>query len=169
MQYFYHLHLHLQVIITVLSQVIIGPSKPAILIPVQHQPTLSIYCHLGTGFFASCIYNMLLVIVCCYYAFRARKVPSNFNESKFIAFSVYSSLIVCLAAIPVYSTAIDVTQMIAALNVALLLNSCLTLLCIYLPKLYAIHFGVDLSIETWSWKSDTQGSTSVPTEVTSTM
>ncbi len=87
-------HFNLQIIITGLSQVIMGPSKPTILIPFQHQPTLSIYCHLGTGFLASCIYNMLIVIACCYYAFRARKVPSNFNESKFIAFSVYSTLVV---------------------------------------------------------------------------
>ncbi|XP_072047031.1 metabotropic glutamate receptor 2-like [Amphiura filiformis] len=138
-----------QAIIAALSS-LFGPSTPTILIPAQRQPILGIYCQLSTGFITSCIYNLLLVITCCYFAFRARKVPSNYNESKFIAISVYSTLVVCLAAVPVYSTAVDVNQMVATLCVALLLNSYLTLLCIYLPKLYAIHFaGDELSIETW--------------------
>ena len=94
---------------------------------------------------------MLLIIGCCVYAFRARKVPSNYNESKFIGISVYSTVVVCLASVPVYSTAADVAQMIATLCVVLLLNSYLTLMCMYLPKLYAIHFAgdQDLAIETW--------------------
>ena len=118
--------------------------------PTNRKPSLAIYCKLGTGFIVSCGYNMLIIVTCCYFAFRARKVPSNYNESKFIAISVYSTLVVCVAASPVYSTAVDVIQMVATLCVTLLMNSYLTLLCIYLPKLHAIHFaGDDLSIATW--------------------
>ncbi|XP_072047030.1 metabotropic glutamate receptor 5-like [Amphiura filiformis] len=143
-----------QAIITSLAP-LFGPSTPTILIPAQRQPFLAIYCQLGTGFITSCIYNLLLIITCCYFAFRARKVPSNYNESKFIAISMYSTLVVCLAAIPVYSTAVDVNQMVVTLCVSLLLNSYLTLLCIYLPKLYAIYFaGDELLIETWRAGTD---------------
>ena len=96
------------------------------------------------------MYNLLIVVACCYFAFRARKVPSNYNESKFIGISVYSTLIVCLSAVPVYTTADSITQKVATLCMALLLNAYLTLVCLYIPKLYAIHFaGDNLTIENW--------------------
>ena len=91
----------------------------------------------------SACYNIVLILTCCVYAFKARKVPDNYNESRFIAISVYSTVIVCLAAIPVYSTAVDVAQKVATLSVVLLFNTYLTLVCLYLPKLYAIRFHVD--------------------------
>ncbi|XP_072025081.1 metabotropic glutamate receptor 2-like [Amphiura filiformis] len=128
-----------------------APTKPEYLFPAQRKPYLEVFCKFGYGFLASCVYNLILIIACCYFALRARKVPSNYNESKFIAISVYSTLIVCMAAVPVYSTAVAVLQKVATLCMALLLNAYLTLVCIYLPKLYAIHFAGedDLTIVTW--------------------
>ena len=117
-----------------------GPSKPALLIPAHRKPYLEICCQFGYGFCASSGYNAIILVACCYYAFKARRVPYNYNESKFIAISVYSTLIVCLAAIPVYTTATSVAQKIGALSVVLLVNTYLTLLCLYIPKLYAIRF-----------------------------
>ena len=104
---------------------------------------------------ASCIYNSIIIIACCYYAFRARKIPDNFNESKFIAVSVYSTLVVSLAVIPVYTTATSVAQKIGALSVVLLLNTYLTLFCLYIPKLYAINFAPDDIQKTWGALSGT--------------
>ena len=110
---------------------------------------MEIFCNFGMGFLASCVYNLLLILACCYYAFKTRKVPSNYNESKFIAVSVYSTLVLCLAAVPVYTTAVAVIQKAAALCVALLLNAYLTLVCVYLPKLYAVRFVDDLEVSDW--------------------
>ena len=129
----------LQVVVMVPS-VFAGPSKPAYLFPSPPDGHLELYCQFSYGFLASCSYNLLLILACCYYAFRTRKVPDNFNESKFIAASVYSTLILCLAAVPLYSTATDVVQKVAAIAMAVLLNAFLTMVCVYLPKLYAIHF-----------------------------
>ena len=128
---------------------IVAPSTPEILLPLQRKPYLEIYCQFSYGFLVSCIYNMIIIVACCYFAFRARNVPSNYNESKFIAVSVYSTLIVCLAALPVYATAIDVSQKILTLTVALLFNTYLTLACLYLPKIYAIHFAGEEAQQTW--------------------
>ena len=116
---------------------------------------MEIYCQFGYGFLASDIYNSIIIIACCYYAFRARKIPDNFNESKFIAVSVYSTLVVSLAAIPVYTTATSVAQKIGALNVVLLVNTYLTLFCLYLPKLYAIHFASENIQQTWDVSTGT--------------
>lgn len=126
--------------IIVLLATITDPSTPAFLIPSPPDGHLELYCHFGYGFLTSLIYNLVLVVACCYYAFKARKVPNNFNESKFIAGSVYSTLILCLAAFPLYSTAVDAIQKVAAISAAILINAYLTLACLYLHKLYVIRF-----------------------------
>ncbi len=59
-------------------------------------------------------------------------------------------LIVTLAAIPLYSTANDILQLVTAVSAALLLNAYLGLVCVYLPKLYAVFFkGDDVEVEDW--------------------
>ena len=122
------------------SSAFFSPSSPDILLPQQRQQLVEVYCRFGYGFLASCVYNSLIIIACCVYAFKARKIPDNFNESKFIGVSVYSTVIICLSAIPMYVLAIQVAQMIGALCVTLLANTYLTLICLYLLKLYAIRF-----------------------------
>ncbi len=101
---------------------------------------LELYCAFGYEFLVPCTYNLALIVACCFYAFKTRQVPDNYNESKFIAVSVYSTLVVCLAALPVYFTAVAALQKVATLCAALLLNVYLTLVCLYLPKLYAVRF-----------------------------
>lgn len=50
----------------------------------------------------SLIYNITLIILCTLYAFKTRKIPENFNEAKYIGFTMYSTSIVWLAFIPIY-------------------------------------------------------------------
>jgi metabotropic glutamate receptor 2/3 len=51
-------------------------------------------CHMNKhSFLFSLIYNVLLVIICTVYAVRTRKVPENFNETKFIGFTCYTTCI----------------------------------------------------------------------------
>ena len=121
-------------------------SHPQRLMPDKMSKYVEIYCQFGNGFIASCVYNLLLILACCLYAFKTRKVPSNYNESKFIAVSVYSTLVLCLAAVPVYTTAVAVIQKVATLCMALILNAYLTLVCVYLPKLYAVCFVKNIDI-----------------------
>ena len=103
-------------------------------------PVVELVCYFGPGFLATCAYNLALLLACCLFAFLARRVPSNYNESKFIGVSVYSTLVLCLAAVPVYVTAGAALQRVATVSLAVLLNAYLTLVCLYLPKLYAVRF-----------------------------
>jgi hypothetical protein len=52
-------------------------------------------CHMNKqSFLFSLTYNVLLVLICTMYAIRTRKVPENFNETKFIGFTCYTTCII---------------------------------------------------------------------------
>lgn len=50
----------------------------------------------------SLAYNIVLITTCTAYAFKTRKIPENFNESKFIGFTMYTTCIIWLALVPIY-------------------------------------------------------------------
>ena len=50
----------------------------------------------------SLVYDMFLIVLCTVYAFKTRKIPENFNEAKFIGFTMYTTCIVWLAMVPIY-------------------------------------------------------------------
>jgi hypothetical protein len=56
------------------------------------------YVHLAISF----AYNMFLVVLCTIYAVKTRKIPENFNEARFIGFTMYSICIIWSAFIPIY-------------------------------------------------------------------
>lgn len=49
-------------------------------------------------------FNMTLILLCTLFAFKTRKIPGNYNEAKYIAFTMYSTCIVWLAFVPIYFT-----------------------------------------------------------------
>ena len=126
---------------------ILHPARPALLFTSPPSNHIELYCVFSPAFPGFCVYNLLIILLCCYYAFRARKVPDNYNESKFIGVSVYSSLVLWLAAIPVYTTAVEATQKVAFLSTAVIANSFITLFFVYFPKLFAIRFQSRVQIE----------------------
>ncbi len=50
----------------------------------------------------SCVYSFFLAILCTVYAVKTRKIPSNFNEARFIGFTMYSICIIWIAFVPIY-------------------------------------------------------------------
>ena len=101
--------------------------------------------HLSLSF----VYNMFLVLLCTVYAVKTRKIPENFNEARFIGFTMYSILIIWIAFIPIYfgTTAaagsskspknnykIQLTTMAMCLS----LSATVILCCLFLPKLRVV-------------------------------
>ncbi len=61
---------------------------------IAYERLVILKCHMNKhSFLFSLIYNVLLVIICTVYAVRTRKVPENFNETKFIGFTCYTTCI----------------------------------------------------------------------------
>ncbi|CAN0226132.1 unnamed protein product [Lampetra planeri] len=94
---------------------------------ICHTSNLAVVAPLG--------FNGLLIMSCTYYAFKTRNVPENFNEAKYIAFTMYTTCIVWMAFAPIYfGSKYKVITMCFCVS----LSSTVALGCMFLPKVYII-------------------------------
>ncbi|KAJ4918921.1 hypothetical protein JOQ06_000794 [Pogonophryne albipinna] len=107
--------------------------------PVKSYPSIRevfLICNTSSmGVVAPLGYNGLLILSCTYYAFKTRNVPANFNEAKYIAFTMYTTCIIWLAFIPIYfgsNYKIITTSFSVSLSVTVALG------CMFTPKMYII-------------------------------
>ncbi|KAK0093697.1 hypothetical protein PV326_012905, partial [Microctonus aethiopoides] len=104
--------------------------------------TAVLTCRVSTfSLMMSLVYNMVLILLCTLYAFKTRKMPANFNEAKYIGFTMYSTCIVWLAFIPIYfSTNNDYTIQIASMCMCINISATVALGCLFTPKVYLVLF-----------------------------
>jgi len=87
-------------------------------------------------------YLVFLSGLCTLYAFKARRLPENFNEAKFIAFAMYILLVSWVVYYPVDSTLEGAYNTFVACVTAL--SSAYGLLgCVFVPKVYVMVFYSD--------------------------
>ncbi|CAD6192799.1 unnamed protein product [Caenorhabditis auriculariae] len=89
----------------------------------------------------SLLYNLLLIVACTVYAFKTRKIPENFNETRHIGFTMYSTCILWLAFGPIYfATQNNFRIQITSLCMCISLSGTVALICFFAPKVYIVLF-----------------------------
>ena len=128
-----------QVVINLVAAVA-SPPKVQKVMPEVMKAHVELMCSPPlSGFLTSLCYNMLLIVVCTYYAFRTRALPDNFNESRYITLCVYTTLVIWFAFLPTYFTTTNTSYRAVVISGALTLNATVTLLSLFTTKLYALY------------------------------
>ncbi|CDW57919.1 glutamate receptor, metabotropic 5 [Trichuris trichiura] len=98
------------------------------------------------GFFAPFGFDLFLVSMCTLYAIKTRNLPENFNEAKFIGFTMYTTCIVWLAFLAIYfgSNKKDTTMCIC-----FSLSASVALVLLFFPKLYVILWRPEKNVRSY--------------------
>ncbi|VDN98332.1 unnamed protein product [Rodentolepis nana] len=80
-------------------------------------------------------FPIFLIGMCTIYAIKTRNLPQNFNEAKFIGFTMYTTCVLWLAVIPVYLSGYE-TEMVLTLCISV--SASIALVILFFPKTYII-------------------------------
>uniref|UniRef100_A0A8R1DP74 G_PROTEIN_RECEP_F3_4 domain-containing protein n=1 Tax=Caenorhabditis japonica TaxID=281687 RepID=A0A8R1DP74_CAEJA len=119
---------------------IFDPPGTMVVFPSRTEAVLT--CKATTShLLVSLLYNILLIVACTVYAFKTRKIPENFNETRHIGFTMYSTCILWLAFGPIYfATQSDFRIQITSLCMCISLSGTVALICFFAPKVYIVLF-----------------------------
>ncbi|XP_033880106.1 metabotropic glutamate receptor 3-like [Acipenser ruthenus] len=108
----------------------------------EKRETVILKCNVrDSSMLISLTYDVVLVILCTVYAFKTRKCPENFNEAKFIGFTMYTTCIIWLAFLPIfYVTSSDYRVQTTTMCISVSLSGFVVLGCMFAPKVHIIMF-----------------------------
>lgn len=94
----------------------------------------------STHVVVSQLYNIILLIVCTYYAYKTRNTPRNFNEARYIAFAMYGSVVSAFAFVIVFfvTSASQAYDKLAVNCYRVTFMAMVLLVCFFVPKIYIV-------------------------------
>uniref|UniRef100_A0A914GQ16 G-protein coupled receptors family 3 profile domain-containing protein n=1 Tax=Globodera rostochiensis TaxID=31243 RepID=A0A914GQ16_GLORO len=87
------------------------------------------------AFLAPFVWNFILILFCTLYAFKTRNLPENFNEAKFIGFTMYCTLVTWGAFVVLYVNAVN-KALTASFTFSL--SASIALCLLFFPKIFII-------------------------------
>lgn len=119
----------------------VWPPEPVTKMPMQMKPYVELFCTLPMeSLIIPLSVNLILVLLSTFFGFKTRKLPENFNESKCIFLCVCSTLFLFTAFLPTYFAAFYAYHKSVLLSLCLVLNATVMLLCLFVPKIYALFY-----------------------------
>ncbi|XP_072035588.1 metabotropic glutamate receptor 2-like, partial [Amphiura filiformis] len=118
--------------------------------PQGNQYYLEITCsHSDQWTYGLMVWNLSVALVCTILAALTRQLPENYNESKFITFCAFCSLVVFLAFSSTFlAISHDNAYSISGYSaLGLIVNATVVLCSLFVVKLYAVYF---VQIEKWN-------------------
>ena len=95
-----------------------------------------------------CCYVLFILLLCTHYSYKGRRLPDNFNEAKYIGFSMYILLLSALLYFPV-EFALEGWYVNIVACISILVTSFGLLGCMFGPKLYN-YYSLPIRTEHWS-------------------
>ncbi|XP_045192244.2 metabotropic glutamate receptor 3-like [Mercenaria mercenaria] len=128
-----------QVAIVIMSTSL-QPPEVSLHMPRRTEKFVELFCNLPhAGLLSSLSFNLILVLICTFYAFKTRKLPDNYKESRYIAFCVDTTLLIWITFVPTYFTTTTAAAKTTILAVSLLLNSSVTITCLFIPRIHSLY------------------------------
>ncbi|KAG8194669.1 hypothetical protein JTE90_003139 [Oedothorax gibbosus] len=87
------------------------------------------------GIIAPLGFDFFLIAMCTVYAVKTRNVPENFNEAKFIGFTMYTTLVIWVAFVPIYFGS---NSKVITMCLCISFSAIVALVLLFFPKLYII-------------------------------
>ncbi|XP_054272576.1 metabotropic glutamate receptor 1-like [Macrosteles quadrilineatus] len=116
------------------AMLVLEPARPAFNYPTIDRAVL--VCNSSPqGVVVPLAFDFFLIALCTLYAVKTRNVPENFNEAKFIGFAMYTTCVIWIAFVPIYFGS---DSKIITMCVCVTLSGMVTLVFLFMPKLYII-------------------------------
>ncbi|XP_045197998.1 metabotropic glutamate receptor 1-like [Mercenaria mercenaria] len=80
-------------------------------------------------------FDLVLIAMCTLYAIKTRNLPENFNEAKFIGFSMYTTCVIWLGFMAIYFGS---ERKVITMSVSVSLSAYVALVLLFFPKVYII-------------------------------
>ncbi|KAL5009877.1 hypothetical protein ScPMuIL_012182 [Solemya velum] len=80
-------------------------------------------------------FDLVLILMCTLYAVKTRNLPENFNEAKFIGFTMYTTCVIWLGFFAIYFGS---ERKVITMSISISLSAYVALVLLFLPKVYVM-------------------------------